>query len=47
MVPVIEAGRFPFDGTWCDYRPDPQWTIPGPVAAGWDRPRVRESFRGV
>ena len=42
IVPVIEAGAFPFDGTWCDFRPDPQWTIPAPAATGWDRPRVRE-----
>ncbi|MEV1288329.1 DUF402 domain-containing protein [Micromonospora sp. NPDC049679] len=20
-----EAGKFPFDGTWCDFRPDPEW----------------------
>jgi hypothetical protein len=47
MVPVIESGVFPFDGTWCDFRPDPQWTIPEPVATGWDRPRVRERVHGV
>jgi predicted RNA-binding protein associated with RNAse of E/G family len=40
VVPDIEAGRFPFDGTWCDYRPDPQWTIPKPVTHGWDRARA-------
>jgi predicted RNA-binding protein associated with RNAse of E/G family len=39
MVPVIERGAFPFDGTWCDFRPDPQWTIPEPVTAGWERAR--------
>jgi hypothetical protein len=42
MIPVIDAGAFPFDGTRCDHRPDPQWTILVPAAAGWDRPRVQE-----
>ena len=32
-----EAGEFPFDGTWCDFRPDPQWPAPAPPP-GWDRP---------
>jgi len=39
VVPFIESGAFPFDGTWCDFRPDPQWTIPPPVESGWQRPR--------
>jgi hypothetical protein len=39
LVARIEAGAFPFDGTWCDFRPNPAW---GPPARpdGWDRPRV-------
>lgn len=41
LVPLIEAGAFPFDGTWCDFRPDPQWTMPGTLPPGWDRPRAR------
>jgi hypothetical protein len=41
VIPAIEVGAFPFDGTWCDYRPDPQWTIPAPRESGWDGPRVR------
>lgn len=34
------AGRFPFDGTWCDFRPDPSWSVPTLPAAVWDRPRA-------
>jgi len=41
VIPAIEAGAFPFDGTWCDFRPDPRWTIPSTYVAGWDGPRVR------
>ncbi|ROO88158.1 uncharacterized protein DUF402 [Actinocorallia herbida] len=37
----IEQGAFPFDGTWCDFRPDPSWDLPRDLPAGWDRPRVR------
>ncbi|MET8742754.1 DUF402 domain-containing protein [Streptomyces sp. NPDC004728] len=25
---LAEAGTFPFDGTWCDFRPPPSWTTP-------------------
>ncbi|MCP2260072.1 Protein of unknown function (DUF402) [Streptoalloteichus tenebrarius] len=28
MIALAEAGRFPFDGTWCDFRPDPAWPVP-------------------
>ncbi|HEX8303984.1 MAG TPA: DUF402 domain-containing protein [Jatrophihabitans sp.] len=24
----VEAARFPFDGSWCDFRPDPSWPTP-------------------
>lgn len=24
----IEAARFPFDGSWCDFRPDASWPLP-------------------
>jgi len=40
VIPMIEAGEFPFDGTWCDFRPDPSWTWPDAVPSGWDRPRA-------
>ncbi|GGZ09212.1 DUF402 domain-containing protein [Streptomyces nitrosporeus] len=25
---LAEAGAFPFDGTWCDFRPPSHWTLP-------------------
>lgn len=28
VIPDIEAGRWPFDGSLTDWRPDPAWTIP-------------------
>jgi hypothetical protein len=39
VVKLIEAGEFPFDGTGTDFRPDPRWTVPMTIPAGWDRPR--------
>jgi predicted RNA-binding protein associated with RNAse of E/G family len=39
VVALVEAGVFPFDGTWCDFRPDPSWPpLPVELPAGWDRP---------
>jgi len=38
VTKLVEAGQFPFDGTWCDFQPDPQWTVPESLPAGWDRP---------
>lgn len=40
VVRQIEAGEFPFDGTWCDYRPDPSWPVTTTLPAGWDRPQA-------
>ena len=40
VVKRIEAGEFPFDGTWTDFRPDPSWPVPASVPPGWDRPPV-------
>jgi hypothetical protein len=37
VIADIEAARFPFDGTWCDFRPGPSWPTPVLPAAGWDR----------
>ncbi|HVX43435.1 MAG TPA: DUF402 domain-containing protein [Mycobacteriales bacterium] len=35
VIGALMAGVFPFDGRWCDFRPDPSW-IPQPLpAAGW------------
>jgi Protein of unknown function (DUF402) len=28
-IALAEAGEFPFDGTWTDFRPDPEWPAPG------------------
>jgi hypothetical protein len=28
VVEEVVAGRFPFDGSWCDFRPEPAWPIP-------------------
>jgi predicted RNA-binding protein associated with RNAse of E/G family len=41
VIEEIEAGRFPFDGTWTDFRPDPDWPVPAQLPAGWDRPGAR------
>ncbi|RSM67459.1 DUF402 domain-containing protein [Actinoplanes sp. ATCC 53533] len=38
VIKMAEAGDFPFDGTWTDYRPDPSWPVPAALPAGWDRP---------
>jgi predicted RNA-binding protein associated with RNAse of E/G family len=38
-VALIEAGAFPFDGTFTDVRPDPAWTA-AELPSGWDRPRA-------
>lgn len=42
MIARAEAGLFPFDGTWCDFSPDPAWTTPDHLPDGWDRPRARQ-----
>jgi hypothetical protein len=39
LVKLAEAGDFPFDGTWCGFRPDASWTVPA-LPAGFDRPRA-------
>lgn len=41
VVKLIEAGAFPFDGTWTDFRPDPSWPVPAVLPPGWDRPSPR------
>lgn len=40
VIKQIEAGDFPFDGTWTDFRPDPTWPVPTSLPPGWDRPPV-------
>lgn len=36
VVKEVEAAQFPYDGTWCDFVPEPGWTRPELPAAGWD-----------
>jgi Protein of unknown function (DUF402) len=39
LAEIIEAGKFPFDGTWCDLRrPNPPVALELPL--GWDGPRA-------
>jgi uncharacterized protein DUF402 len=40
VIQLIEAGEFPFDGTWCDFQPDPAWVTPDKLPPGWDRPAL-------
>jgi hypothetical protein len=40
VVKLVDARRFPFDGTWCGFRPDASWTVPA-LPPGYDRPRPR------
>ncbi len=39
LVKLAEAAQFPFDGTWCGFRPDASWTVPA-LPPGYDRPRA-------
>jgi hypothetical protein len=41
VIEQAEAGEFPFDGTWCDFAPDPAWPVPTVLPEGWDRPPAR------
>jgi hypothetical protein len=41
VIKLAEAGEFPFDGTWCDFVPDPEWTPLRALPAGWNRPPAR------
>lgn len=41
VIKLVEAGLFPFDGTWCDFRPDPAWRVLAELPAGWRAPRIR------
>ncbi|MEH1123215.1 DUF402 domain-containing protein [Micromonospora sp. CPCC 206061] len=40
-IELVESGAFPFDGSWCKFRPDPLWTVPVDLPAGWDRERAQ------
>jgi hypothetical protein len=45
LVRLVEAGQFPFDGTWCGFRPDASWTVPA-LPHGHDRPRALAAVTG-
>ena len=36
LIKLAEAGEFPFDGTWCDFTPDPSWE-PTRLPWWWDQ----------
>ncbi|WP_430788579.1 DUF402 domain-containing protein [Actinoplanes sp. G11-F43] len=39
VIGLVEAGVFPFDGSWCDFTPDPSWPpLPAGLPPGWDQP---------
>ncbi len=44
VMESFTEGRFPFDGTWCDWRPDPTWSGPTAIPSGARRPRVRRNL---
>ena len=44
VIELIEAGKFPFDGTWTSFDPDPAWPVPDRLPPGWDRPPVARQF---
>jgi hypothetical protein len=39
LAQLADARQFPFDGTWCGFRPDASWTVPA-LPPGYDRPRA-------
>lgn len=36
VVADVEAARFPFDGTFCDFHPDAGWALPRLPDTGWN-----------
>jgi hypothetical protein len=41
VIKIVEAGQFPFDGTWIDLVPP--WDPPAELPPGWDRPPAPRS----
>jgi hypothetical protein len=37
VIALAEEGKSPFDGTYCDFVPDPTWSLPE-LPTGWDIP---------
>jgi hypothetical protein len=44
VIKQIEAGDFPFDGTWTTFHPDPAWPTPTTLPPGWNRPAEPRSL---
>ncbi|MEV4826442.1 DUF402 domain-containing protein [Micromonospora sp. NPDC049274] len=42
MTQLVREGHFPFDGSWCSFRPDASWAVPQ-IPTGWDRPSATAS----
>ena len=40
VLSLVQERRFPFDGSWCDFRPDPAWPVPTGLPPGCRRPLV-------
>jgi predicted RNA-binding protein associated with RNAse of E/G family len=44
VIAIAQAREFPFDGTWCDFRADPDWG-PTPLPWWWDQnPDARQAM---
>lgn len=41
VIAAASRGEFPFDGSWCDYRPPAEWTAATRLPDGSSRPPVR------
>ena len=47
VIKMVEAGEFPFDGTWTNVEPNPSWPVPSALPPGWNRPATpRQSPKG-
>lgn len=44
VVRLVEAGAFPFDGTYADFRPDPSWSALR-LPEGWDDAHSRPAVQ--
>jgi hypothetical protein len=46
VVKQVEAGVFPFDGTWCDFQPPAHWErlVMTQPPRGWDRPPISSGY---
>lgn len=44
LASLAEQRRYPFNGTWCDFRPDPSWGPTG-LPWWWDQPTAPRSSR--